>query len=632
MLTKRLVVFALFLSAVCCCYSQTTGTSPTVPGGSDSNSKPVKVAPRAPSVDQQIRRVDEAAAHYRALLDDPDVSGSDAREAVQSLWIDTTCKSKQLRIEQVVGTKNGVGRAVFASCSKRMSQSTPVAPLPAPEVAKAPQGAVTGKTQPPVPPNVNPTPVNAGGGAAANTLPPGGVGANPTPPTASSVPRLQEARTALVGPGSWTPPIKQTEECPIKSPRLKIVDVYYQSGSSSASRLSRQAKYCFAVRDANPLYDWNVELNVTEPTGNPFDLIKDAIDNLSKLASGAASAASGKPSPLPTQPGVKACSLKTDDVTAKAKALKDALDNVVQKDGNGKVIYVPVGTTNNAIVTVTDAYNAFEKSVQDLQISLKDDSNLACDNSLLTTAIGIILDDYPKTKKNYQGLLERMSRPEERHLERPLEPYSSADLVITPSYAGTALSARTVHFDASFPILSSSAGFLLTELQARAYSSATAPDPNDPTKTQNVLKVDDGSGIRPALTVLLTGNVPYVNRHNYGLGVSAGPVFDISNGKADTSRLGFFGGLSLRVTPWIMLTPGVHVGEFADFPQGFTHAGQLIPANTGTPNPTKRYTARFSFAITWKIKDLGAATAQGGEAAQPAKSGNQKPAGSGKTP
>jgi hypothetical protein len=45
--------------------------------------------------------------------------------------------------------------------------------------------------------------------------------------------------------------------------------------------------------------------------------------------------------------------------------------------------------------------------------------------------------------------------------------------------------------------------------------------------------------------------------------------------------------------------------EFADFPQGFTQAGQVIPPNTGTPTATKRYTARFAFAITFKVKDLG---------------------------
>jgi hypothetical protein len=122
------------------------------------------------------------------------------------------------------------------------------------------------------------------------------------------------------------------------------------------------------------------------------------------------------------------------------------------------------------------------------------------------------------------------------------------------------------------------------------------------------LRVDYGAGIRPALVALLTGNIPHLNTKNYGLGVSGGLVFDVSNGKADTSRFGFFGGPSVRLTPWIYLTPGVHFGEFADFPQGFTHPGQVIPANTGTPTPTKRYTGRFAFSITFKIKDLGATT------------------------
>jgi hypothetical protein len=81
-----------------------------------------------------------------------------------------------------------------------------------------------------------------------------------------------------------------------------------------------------------------------------------------------------------------------------------------------------------------------------------------------------------------------------------------------------------------------------------------------------------------------------------------------SSGKADTSRFGFFGGPSLRVTPWIFLTPGVHLGEFAGFPQGFNRPGQVIPANTGTPIPTKRFTGKFAFSITFKIRDLGAST------------------------
>jgi hypothetical protein len=145
----------------------------------------------------------------------------------------------------------------------------------------------------------------------------------------------------------------------------------------------------------------------------------------------------------------------------------------------------------------------------------------------------------------------------------------------------------------------------VTRLPARSYASATAPDPADPTKARNVLRVDNNDGLRTTLAALLTANAPWVNSRNLGLGVSAGPVFDISSGRADTSRFGFFGGLSLRVTPWAFLTPGFHFGEFADFPQGFTRPGQVIPDNTGTPTANKRYTARFAFGVTFKLKDLG---------------------------
>jgi hypothetical protein len=197
------------------------------------------------------------------------------------------------------------------------------------------------------------------------------------------------------------------------------------------------------------------------------------------------------------------------------------------------------------------------------------------------------------------------------YYERELDATDTANLVATPSYAGVEANSKTFHFSPCFGILSASAGFVLTRLPARAYASATAPDPNDMTKTQNVLRVDYGAGIRPALVALLTANIPHLNSRNYGLGVTAGPLFDISNGMADTSHFGFFGGVSVRFTPWVYLTPGVHFGEFADFPQGFTRPGQVVPADTGTPTPVKRYTGRFAFAVTFKIKDLGTTNGSG---------------------
>jgi len=450
---------------------------------------------------------------------------------------------------------------------------------------------------------------------------------HPSPATPAGTSRLQQAKSASIPPDSWTLPAKQPDPgCPITNHgKPNKIDIDYDSASTSASRLGRAGMYCFALRNANPLYDWSVTLNVSEPTGSPFDLLNDAIQTLTKLSTGASSA---KPTPMPGQAAASCPDLAA--VKKKSVSLSQALSAMVPgKDSSGKVAYVPLQKTSTDWQAVPGTFTDFEQAVKALAGSLPDTEDMRCD-AVLQQAESIILDDYPKLRGQYQDLATRLSRPDVVYYERPLENTAPADVVATASYSGASAASKTFHLDASFGILSSSAGFLLTQLQARSYSSATVPDPNDPTKTQNVLKVDYGAGTRPALTVLLTGNIPQVNTRNYGLGVSAGPVFDVSNGKADTSRFGFFGGLSLRLTPWIYLTPGVHVGEFADFPPGFTHSGQVIPPNTGTPTATKRYTARFAFAITFKLKDLGASTGsdqtktqQGASSAQPPAKGKQ---------
>jgi hypothetical protein len=481
------------------------------------------------------------------------------------------------------------------------------------------------------PPNIHPAPVKAGsaGPTSRQTNGPITTGRDSgSQAPANSAARFQEAKSVQIPPHPWLQPTRQADPgCPITTHgKLNIVDLDYDSGSSSASRLGRSGMYCFALRNANPLYDWLVTLNVSEPTGNPFDLLNDAIQTLTKLSTGASSA---KPTPSPGKEFAKGVCPDLSDVTQKATALKQALAGMVpRKDNNGKVAYISLQKTQKDWQAVPEAFSNFEHAVNVLVSSLPDSPDPSCD-SILQQAESIIVDDYPKLLAQYHELSDRLAKPGVIYYEQPLEATATADLVATPSYAGTADGSKTFHFNPSFGILSSSAGFLLTELPARSYTSATAPDLSDPTKTQNVLKVDYGAGIRPALTVLLTGNVPQVNSRNFGLGVSAGPVFDVSNGKADTSRFGFFGGVSVRLTPWIFLTPGVHVGEFADFPQGFTHSGQLIPPNTGTPVATKRYTARFAFAVTFKLKDLGASTggdqtkAQGAPSAQPAAGGKQ---------
>ena len=70
------------------------------------------------------------------------------------------------------------------------------------------------------------------------------------------------------------------------------------------------------------------------------------------------------------------------------------------------------------------------------------------------------------------------------------------------------------------------------------------------------------------------------------------------------SNVGFFGGVSAHLWKRFYVTPGIHVGEFADFPPGFTAPNQPIPSGFGQLNPNKRWTARFAIGITYKALDF----------------------------
>jgi hypothetical protein len=282
------------------------------------------------------------------------------------------------------------------------------------------------------------------------------------------------------------------------------------------------------------------------------------------------------------------------------------------KDSGGKFSLIDLTTTVARWQPVPKAYDVFQSAVSTLEDDLGADGILKCDLTELAAAESVIIDGYLLTRQTYPGLAAHVSSPHIARFTGDMEATSNYVLTVKAVYPGGDVSGGTKAFSLSAgrKILSSSGGFLITELPAPSYSSVSAPVPPGNTSTQNVLGVNDGRGPRPALTALLNFYLPNIhnlalNGKKYGLALSAGPVFDISNGKADTSRIGVFSGVSLYLWNQLFITPGVHVGEFAGFPQGYTAAGQVIPPNSGTPAGVKRYTARFGFAITFKIKDFG---------------------------
>lgn len=161
-------------------------------------------------------------------------------------------------------------------------------------------------------------------------------------------------------------------------------------------------------------------------------------------------------------------------------------------------------------------------------------------------------------------------------------------------------------------ILTLSLGPMFSAVQNRTYSAITIPNSSSASGTSTVLGVQ-GKAFSANIAALVNVRLPiYAFSHpSWGIDASAGPVVRL-NSSSGTSSAGFFAGLSLRLYRYVFITPGIHVGSFADFPQGFSAAGQVIPSNFPTPQAVTRNTAKFGIGITFQAKDfksLGKSTA-----------------------
>jgi hypothetical protein len=165
-------------------------------------------------------------------------------------------------------------------------------------------------------------------------------------------------------------------------------------------------------------------------------------------------------------------------------------------------------------------------------------------------------------------------------------------------------------------IVSMSLGLLVTTLPSRTYTQQTAPVPAGSSTTQDVLVVGNNSNVNLLGAALLNYHFPQIPGLPAwtGFALSAGPVYQLGNSSPGVSSLGVFFGLSAHLYRSVYLTPGVHIGQFADFPAGF-YPGAVIPSGFGDLIPIKRNTAHFAVGITFKTtsfkkssQDSGAAT------------------------
>jgi len=387
--------------------------------------------------------------------------------------------------------------------------------------------------------------------------------------------------------------------------------------------LMHSGNYTVTVAGINDiLYDYNLTVNLNAAVSLP-PLV--GLQNGAQQAETAAGSAASKLAArtLANDP----CQQVANDLESLRKqsaALRDAIPPALKqlqqpsKDSSGKFSSIPLGDTLRALSSMPLA----------AELSKYDDgwTKLHRHIDLLAKGTDCGQEDAIGPLDKLETQVTKLSNPDPlahkisvgAYLDRTrggtisvYEKYNGSDTVQSP---------QKYTLEAAFSAITASGGFLLTELPARSYSSVNQPmTMGTTTTTQTVLGVSGSSHIRPGLAALFNFHDPFdwlLNQPNYGFAISAGPVFDVSNGMADTSKLGFFGGVSVHLWKYFYVTPGVHVGQFADFPQGFTHAGQVIPTNFGTLSPVQRYSARFGLTVTFKgfdfTKLLGSGSKNGG--------------------
>jgi len=149
-------------------------------------------------------------------------------------------------------------------------------------------------------------------------------------------------------------------------------------------------------------------------------------------------------------------------------------------------------------------------------------------------------------------------------------------------------------------ILTLSVGVMATTLPYRTYTSQSVPNGAG---TQNVLTVSGSSGWTPQGLALLNYKL-YVfdTAPQPGFMISTGPVFKFG-GTPGVSNFGWFAGVSVSLWRRLFITPGIHLGQFADFPPAF-YPGAVIPPNFGALTPVTRWSGHFALGITFQTNSL----------------------------
>jgi hypothetical protein len=330
----------------------------------------------------------------------------------------------------------------------------------------------------------------------------------------------------------------------------------------------------------NILYDYTVDIQL-QITSNSDDLaaLLSLLKNL--------------PAVQFTKPGATACETKVAD----ARKMLDEIADLMKKNN------LSAEARKGKSITLQESLNGWEDAIKPrlpaLQNAINDLTGTCGTDSQVTTFLSGPYRQFDNFRKKVEG-----PHVAEGQAQASTGDVASVTVTVTEKSQGTTLDSRkwTLRFSS---VLTLSGGVLFSTLPDVSYVRRSVPTTDG---SADVLGVDGGSRPVPMLLGLLNYRIPWLNSDKWGLDISSGPAIRLG-GKSDTTSFGYFVGVSFNLWHRLYITPGVHVGQYADFPAGFT-LNQPIPASFGELTPVKRWTARFAIGITYKTLDLGALKGQ----------------------
>ena len=367
-----------------------------------------------------------------------------------------------------------------------------------------------------------------------------------------------------------------------------ILDWKTRTVLSSPPEISKGATVKVTVRNVNSiLYDYKVDVQLQTETPN---------DDLAQLVNLLPTAA--PPAAAPVDLKNPTCAETAGLAVPLLKRIGDVLrtNPSLNPESGGQYKSIPLA----------DSYDAWKKQVEPhltvLRAYVTTLSETRCTSD--PAAVSFFRDFYNPVKNKLDDLQKRVDSDHTAQGQATADKSGDtvgADVIVTETFNQVHQTNQWIKSFKFSSVLTLSGGVLLSSLENRSYVRQQVPSASG---TTNALGVENGGKPTVYLMGLLNYRIPYLDSGKAGFAVSTGPVLRLGSTKSDVSSFGYFAGISGHLWRRFYVTPGVHIGEFADFPAGLT-VGQPVPSSVAEITPVKRWTVRFAIGISYKTNDLG---------------------------